>query len=147
MNLFLQDSFQNIILKKAFQYLMWVLIVFESIQVFVFKSYQGYDSVSSTVKNIFILGGFGLLLYRVYTQKNGSLSLQKNPYFWICLGLILPTLAELFLEFIFTKIYQTDLISFYKLYLVRNASQMIGFTLLIVGVWQVKYLRFLPTMY
>ena len=119
-------------------------MAFELVQVFVFKSYQGYDSLSSTVKNFFILGGAGLLLYRVYLSPNVSLSLQKNPYFWICLGLILPALAELFLEFIFTKLYQTDPTTFYRLYLVRNASQMVGFTLLIVGVWQTKYLKYLP---
>lgn len=147
LGLFFRGSLQNPTLKKVFQYAIWVLVIFELVQVFVFKSYQGYDSLSSTIKNFFVLGGAGLLLYRVYREPNVSLRLQKNPYFWICLGLILPALAELFLEFVFTKLYQTDLISFYKLYLVRNASQIIGFTLLIVGVWQVKYLRFLPKMY
>lgn len=147
LGLFFRDSLQNPTSKKVFQYAVWVLVIFELVQVFVFKSYQGYDSLSSTIKNFFVLGGAGLLLYRVYREPNVSLRLQKNPYFWICLGLILPALAELFLEFVFTKLYQTDLISFYKLYLVRNASQIIGFTLLIVGVWQVKYLRFLPKMY
>lgn len=144
LGLFFRDSLQNQIWKKVFQYAVWVLLGFELVQVFIFKSYQGYDSLSSTVKNIFILSGAGLLLYRVYASQNVSLSLQKNAYFWICLGLILPALAELFLEFIFNKLYETDQLSFYKLYLVRNASQMVGFTLLIVGVWQAKYLRFLP---
>lgn len=144
LGLFFRDSLQKPIWKKVFQYAVWALVVFELVQVFVFKSYQGYDSLSSTVKNFFILGGAGLLLYRVYKEPNINLSIQKNPYFWICLGLILPALAELFLEFIFTKLYQTDLVSFYKLYLVRNASQMVGFTLLIVGVWQAKYLKYLP---
>lgn len=144
LGMFFQNSLQNQTWKKAFQYAIWVLTAFELVQVFVFKSYQGYDSLSSTVKNIFILGGAGLLLYRVYASQNVSLILQKNAYFWICLGLILPALAELFLEFIFNKLYETDQLSFYKLYLVRNASQMVGFTLLIIGVWQAKYLRFLP---
>jgi hypothetical protein len=144
LGLFFRDSLQNHIWKKVFQYTVWALVGFELVQVFVLKSYQGYDSLSSTVKNIFILGGAGLLLYRVYASQNVSLSLQKNAYFWICLGLILPALAELFLEFIFNKLYETDQLSFYRLYLIRNASQMVGFTLLIVGVWQAKYLRFLP---
>lgn len=146
-SLFLRNSLQKPILKKGFHYIMGALVVFELVQVFVFKSYQGYDSLSSTVKNIFLLGGFGLLLYHIYREPAVSLSLQKNTYFWVCLGFILPALAELFLEFIFTKLYQTDTVSFYKLYLFRNASQMVGFTLLIVGIWQAKYLRFLPKEY
>ena len=145
--LFLKDSVQNFTFKKVFQYLMWMLVIFELIQLLIFKSYQGYDSLSSTVKNLFFLFGAGLLLYRIYINASVSLSLNKNPYFWICLGLISPALSELFLELVFSKLYQTDPSSFYRLYLIRNASQIVGLTLLIVGVWQAKYLRFLPKEY
>jgi hypothetical protein len=147
LSLFFRDLFQDPLKKRFFQYLMYALVVFELVQVFVFKSYQGYDSLSSTVKNVFILGGTGLFMYKLYRADSHGISLYKNPYFWLTLGLMLPALAEIFLEFIFTKLYQTDLLGFYKLYLVRNASQIVGFTLLIVGVWQAKYLRFLPKEY
>jgi branched-subunit amino acid transport protein AzlD len=147
LSLFFRDLFQHPLKKRFFQYLMYALVVFELVQVFVFKSYQGYDSLSSTVKNVFLLGGTGLFMYKLYHTDSQGISLYKNPYFWLTLGLMLPALAEIFLEFIFTKLYQTDLLSFYKLYLVRNASQIVGFTLLIVGVWQAKYLRFLPKEY
>jgi uncharacterized integral membrane protein len=147
LSLFFRDLFRNPLKKRFFQYLMYALVVFELVQVFVFKSYQGYDSLSSTVKNVFILGGTGMFMYKLYRADSHGISLYKNPYFWLTLGLMLPALAEIFLEFIFTKLYQTDLLSFYKLYLVRNASQIVGFTLLIVGVWQAKYLRFLPKEY
>ena len=147
LSLFFRDLFQDPLKKRFFQYLMYALVVFELVQVCVFKSYQGYDSLSSTVKNVFILGSTGLFMYKLYRADSHGISLYKNPYFWLTLGLMLPALAEIFLEFIFTKLYQTDLLSFYKLYLVRNASQVVGFTLLIVGVWQAKYLRFLPKEY
>jgi hypothetical protein len=147
LSLFFRDLFQNPLKKRFFQYLMYALVLFELVMVFVFKSYQGYDSLSSTVKNVFILGSTGLFMYKLYRADSHGITLYKNPYFWLTLGLMLPALAEIFLEFIFTKLYQTDLLSFYKLYLVRNASQIVGFTLLIVGVWQAKYLRFLPKEY
>jgi hypothetical protein len=145
--LFLKDALQSEKWKVFFKYLIWALVIFELVQVFIFKSYQGYNSLSSTVKNFYILFGTSLLLYKIYSYPNVSLPLNKNPYFWICLGLILPALAELFLEFVFSKLYRTDLSHFFRLYLVRNASQIIGFTLLIIGVWQAKYLRFLPKEY
>lgn len=147
LSLFFRDLFQDSFKKRFFQYLMYALVVFELVMVFVFKSYQGYDSLSSTVKNVFILGSTGLFIYKLYRADSHGISLYKNPYFWLNLGFMLPALAEIFLEFIFTKLYQTDLLGFYKLYLVRNASQIVGFTLLIVGVWQAKYLRFLPKEY
>lgn len=147
LGLFFRDLMAEKFWKTFFQWAVWVLVVFELVQVFVFKSYQGYDSLSSTVKNVFIIGGVGLFLYKFYHSDTGKISLVKNPYFWISLGLILPAFAEFFLEFIFTKLYQTDLEGFYKYYLVRNASQIIGFLLLIMGIWQAKYLRFLPKEY
>ena len=147
LSLFLRDIFRSPQKKNFFQYLMYVLVLFEVIQVVIFKSYKEYNSVSSTVKNIFILGGMGLLLYKLYRTYSRGIPLQKNSYFWISLGFLLPALAEIFLEFIFTKLQKTDLLSFYKYYLIRNASQIVGFTLLIVGVWQAKYLRFLPKEY
>jgi hypothetical protein len=147
LSLFFRDLFQDPLKKHFFKYLMYALVVFELVMVFVFKSYQGYDSLSSTVKNVFILGSTGLFMYKLYRADSHGIILYKNPYFWLTLGFMLPALAEIFLEFIFTKLYQTDLLSFYKYYLIRNASQIVGFTLLIVGVWQAKYLRFLPKEY
>ena len=147
LGLFLRDVFGNPQKKRFFQYFMYILVLFELVQVIIFKSYKEYNSLSSTVKNIFILGGIGFLLYKLYRTDSRGIPLQKNAYFWISLGFLIPAIAEIFLEFIFTKLHKTDLLSFYKLYLVRNASQIVGFTLLIVGVWQAKYLRFLPKEY
>jgi hypothetical protein len=147
LGLFLRNVFKSPQKKHFFQYLTYALVLFELIQVIVFKSYKEYNSLSSTFKNIFILGGMSLFLYKLYRTDSRGFPLQKNPYLWFSLGFLLPALAEIFLEFIFTKLQKTDLLSFYKFYLVRNASQIIGFTLLIVGVWQAKYLRFLPKEY
>lgn len=133
--------------KKILYYLTWSLIAFELIHVFVFKSYQGYDSLSSTVKNIFILGSTSLFLYCFYQTDSVTIPLQKNPYFWIALGLTLPTLAELFLEFIFQKLYNTDPLQFYRLYLFRNTSQLISILLFTLATSRAPLLRFLPKEY
>lgn len=147
LSLFFRDLMKTEVWKKFFQYLVYGLVVFELVQVFVFNSYQGYDSLSSTVKNIFILFGCGLFFYKFYNTDSGTLLLQKNPYFWIIMGLFIPTLTDFFLELIFFKLYQTDLAQFYRLYLVRNASQIIGFILLGIGIYYSKFLQFLPKNY
>lgn len=145
--LFFRDLIKNKKWKISFEYVVWGLIIFQMIQIFIFSSYQGYDSLSSTIKNIFILLGTGLLLYQIYHNNQTNMPLNKNLYFWVCLGLLLPALSELFIEFILTKLYHTDTPAFYKSYLVRNICQVLGFILLIVGVQQAKYLRFLPKEY
>ena len=133
--------------KWVFQMALWVLVVFELMQMAVFKSYLVYDSLSSTVKNVFIIGATSIFLYQFYQATSVRISLQRNPYFWIMLGLLLPALAEIFLEFIFQKLYQTDTVGFYKWYLVRNASQMVGLMLMSVGIWYAKNLKYLPASY
>jgi hypothetical protein len=133
--------------KRVFQIALWVLVIFELVQVIVFKSYLGYDSLSSTVKNVFIIGATSVFLYRFYKTTSLRITLQRNPYFWIMLGLLLPALAEIFLELIFQKLYETDTVGFYKYYLWRNASQMIGLILMFVGVWYSKNLKYLPASY
>jgi hypothetical protein len=147
LGLFFRDAIGDAFIKKFFQVAIILLVIFELVDVFVFKSYQGYDSLSSTTKNIFIIGGIGIFLYKFYHTYVGQVSFVQNPYFWISLGLLLPAFCEIFLEFIFSKLYNTDEAMFYKWYIVRNISQVLGFVLLTVGFWKAKYLRFLPKEY
>ena len=133
--------------KKIFKYVIVALVIFEIVQVIFFHTYRMYDSLSSTLKNIFLILGTSLFLFRFYNNDKISTRLQKNPYFWISLSLLLPALADIFLEFIFQKLHQTDTMGFYKLYIVRNTSQAIGLLLMIVAVRYFKNLRFLPKEY
>lgn len=149
--IFLPLFFMNIFKEPKWRHfyilLMVGLLLFELIQFFVFKTYQRYDSLSSTVKNLFIIFSSGLFLFKLSKSNYGSISLMKNTYFLIGIGLFIPALTELFLEFIFTKLYETDLITFYKYYLLRNASQAFGFLILIKAFWHARYLKFLPEKY
>lgn len=147
LGLFFRDLIKLDFGKKFFQMAVFLLVIFELVQIFLFKSYQGYDSLSSTIKNVFIIGGVSLFFYQFYRTYVGQIPFIQNPYFWISLGLILPAFCEIFLEFIFSKLYNTDIAGFYKLYLIRNSSQIIGFVLLMIGILKIKYLRFLPKEY
>lgn len=147
LGLFFSQVFVHTKVTLFYKYLIPILVIFESIMIFYFKSYQSYDSLSSTVKNIFILSGSGLLLFKIYKADISNISLYKNTYFWIAFALFITALTELFLEFIFTKLHDSDLIGFYKLYLVRNALQVMFFLLMIVGFLNAKYLKYLPEKY
>lgn len=147
LGLFFKIIFKNTHLSNFYKFLIPSLVFFELIMIFYFKSYQSYDSISSTVKNIFIISGSGFLLYKIYKSDISNISLYKNTYFWIGFALLITALSELFLEFIFTQLHKTDAISFLNLYLVRNAFQMAFFIMMIVAFLNTKYLRFLPEKY
>ncbi|MFN8357939.1 MAG: hypothetical protein U0Y10_25990 [Spirosomataceae bacterium] len=144
---FFRDLMQKPLHKRFFIVSAWGLVVFEMVQVVVFKSYQDYDSLSSTVKNIFTIIGTSWFLYRFYQTDTGAVPLYRNPYFWISLGLLGPALAEIFMEFIFSKLQSTDVVLFYRLYLVRNFIQIVAFLLLITGFQYAHFLRFLKKEY
>jgi hypothetical protein len=147
LGLFFRTIFKNNHLSNFYKFLIPSLVFFELIMIFYFKSYQSYDSISSTVKNIFIISSSGFLLYNIYKSDISNISLYKNTYFWIGFALFITALSELFLEFIFTQLHKTDAISFLNLYLVRNAFQMAFFIMMIVAFLNTKYLRFLPEKY
>lgn len=148
LSLFFRDILKKASWKQTFGYLFWILIAYELLQIVIFKSYQsGYDSMSSTIKNIIILMGTSLFFAALYRNQGYIISLQKNAYFWIGLGLMLPSLAELFIELVFETLFQTDLLMFYKVYVARNISQIFGVLLMLIGIYQTKYLRFLPKEY
>lgn len=147
LGMFFRGLIKNTTWKTFFQIAIGVLVAFELVQVFIFKSYQQYNSLSSTVKNVFILIGTGVFLTRFYQTDTGTIPLRKNSYFWTSMGLLLPALVEIFLEVLFSTLSKTDLVMFYQLYMLRNITQIIGFLLLIVGIWQAKYLKFLPKAY
>lgn len=147
LGLFFRDIFKLNQHKRAFQIIIYLLVAFEFIMVIVFKSYQSYDSLSSTIKNIFLMTGSGLFLYLFYNNDKSNLALQKNPYFWLGIGLFVPSITDFLLELIFSKLYDTDLSSFYQNYIYRNISQMVGFIFLIRSFSLSKYLKFLPKGY
>lgn len=147
LGLFFREIFKAEYLKKTFQILVYTLIVFELFMVFVYQSYQYYDSLSSTIKNIFIMVGSGLFLFLFYNNDKTNLTLQKNPYFWLSIGFFIPSITDFLFEIFFAKLYDTDLAKFYEYYIYRNISQVLGFLFLIRSFMLSKYLRFLPIQY
>ncbi len=149
--IFLGMFFRNIFLleklKTTFHYLIYLMVIFELVMVLVFDTYRVYDSLSSTIKNIFLMIGSGLFLFRFYNNSRSTSTLQNNPYFWFGIAIFLPSITDFFLEFIFYKLYKTDLSSFYKYYNIRNISQSIGLLFLCIGFHLSKRIKLLPLKY
>jgi hypothetical protein len=129
------------ILKKVFGALSVALVLFELTQL---RYHDGYDSWSSTLKNLFILVSVGVFLFHFYKTQSLYLPLVKNSYFWFAIALFLPALANIYIEFVLGKLNQTDLSLFEGVYPIRNIFDLAGILLMIVGFWQTKYLKFIP---
>jgi hypothetical protein len=144
---FFRDALKEAQWKTRFTWLVYALVVFEMVMMLVFKSYRYYDSLSSTIKNLFIIFGSGLVLYKMYNTRNLPNKLYKNFFFWVCISFWGLSMSELFLEFVFTKLYDTDKVSFYRYYLIRNSIQIVSLIVFLKALWQIKYLKFIPHEY
>ena len=111
---------------------------------FFIKGYYTYDSFSQTLISIF---KFVIPLYSLWLIYNdeGKVPITKNPYFWICLGLLIPGMVGLFAEVVGEKLYGSDTILFYKLEIGSNVINIIGQILFAIGFYYAPYTEFLES--
>lgn len=71
-----------------------------------------------------------------------KIEMNKNPVFWICLGLILPNLLSLFLYFTSDYLQAEDFSLYVNFMLIKNFFEIIGIILLTIGFTRAYYMRF-----
>jgi hypothetical protein len=119
------------------------LCVLSLVHNFFINDWRTYNSVVASVSAVFCM----LLplvhlkyVYRTLTE----ISVQRNPYFWIDLGLLVPNTLGLFLHFTGTMLSETDmglyfLISIAKCYVVILAQFFFAFNFILA-----RKTKFLP---
>ena len=76
-------------------------------------------------------------------QQSLRIPLKKNPYLWISLGILLPSMLSLFLYFSGNYIYESDFILYVKVYSIKNFFEIIGQQLIAIGFFHARYTRFI----
>ena len=108
------------------------------------EGYKGFGIFNSGINAIYMVSL--PLLYLWYSQKESlRIPLHKNPYFWISIGLLIPSLLTLFLYFSGNYILESD----YKLYSIlksiENGFAIIGLVLVCIGFTRSRFARFIST--
>lgn len=140
-------------------YFFYLLLVPRKIAKWVFII--SYSILASTIINfLFIEGPDGFGTYNITVQAffnfilpiiymwilyhtDSKVSLYKNPYFWINLGLIIPNLLGLFLFFAGDKIKSTDFLLFCQIMIIRSIIEIISQILITIGFAYGRYAQFL----
>lgn len=85
------------------------------------------------------------LLYMWFLFKKTTIvPLNKNPYFWVNVGLIVTNLVALYGFFVGNKLQQTDFILYVKISILNQISSIIGSVLIAIGFYYARYTKYLP---
>lgn len=127
------------------KYILWIswLLAFASFFNYCFiEGYKVYGVFNPTADAFFMI--ILPLVYLWFSQKQSlRIPLRKNPYFWICIGLVVPNLFTLFLYFTGSAIYEKDFVLYAKLYSIKNLFEIISQFLISYGFINSYNIRFI----
>ena len=139
--------FYYILLKKIqasnwLKYLICFLCLVAIINHLYIDGFRSFGIINSTITGIFVTFLPCLYLWHLNKAEPG-ISLSKNPYFMISLGLFVPSLISLIYLFLGDEIYKHDFVLFVKFQMVKNLIDVISQGFFIVAFWNARFVRFL----
>jgi hypothetical protein len=118
------------------------LSVFAFINYLFIEGYNVYGTFNPIASVIFSFILPAIQSWFLFT-KESKVSISKNPYFWICIGLLFPNITTLFLEFSGSKIYSTDYDLFCKISVFSVLTLIIGKIFIAIGFYYARYTEYL----
>jgi hypothetical protein len=108
------------------------------------EGYKGFGVFNPAINMIYV---FSLpTIYLWYSQRESlRIPLKKNPYFWISIGLLIPSLMVLFIYFSGDHIFESDFRLFVILKCIENVFAILGFGLACIGFSRARFARFITT--
>ncbi len=133
--------------KQFGSFIKWTAVIFLIASVINYLFIEGHNVFGVFNPGINMIYVVGLpLIYLWYSQKESlRIPLQKNPYFWINIGLLIPNLLALFFYFTGDFNYETNLKLYVLLKIMRNGFEILGFVLVGIGFSRARFVRFIAT--
>lgn len=129
--------------QKSIRIISIALFVFSIIHNFFLQDWRAHDSVVATASAIFCM----LLplihvgsVYRTLTE----IPVQKNPYFWIDLGFVVPNTLGLFLHFAGDKLSETDMNLYFQLSMAKNYFVILAQFFFAYNFYLARFTKYLP---
>jgi hypothetical protein len=107
------------------------------------EGYKVYGFFNPTSDAIFVFGVAAFYLWHLYKSQL-VLPLTRNPYFWICFGLILPHLIGFFLFLVGDVALRTNFPLFVSLSIAKNCFLILAQIFYAIAFWRAPYARFIP---
>ncbi len=127
------------LLIKQISILLFLSVIINYLFVEGYKVYNVFNSISS---NIFCFILPLIHLWFIYKQDS-KVPINKNPYFWISLGLLIPNLLGLITSIIGKKLRETDITLYLQVDIVYGVLQILGYLLIALGFYYARYTKYL----
>jgi hypothetical protein len=106
------------------------------------EGYKVFGVFNPTADAVFSFAVPMFLMWHLYHTES-KVALNRNPYFWIYLRLIVPNLVGMFLYFSGDYLYKTNYDLYVIVVVIRNIFYFIGHLFAAYGFYLAKNLRFL----
>jgi hypothetical protein len=137
------NVFKSNRIRKIVTIISAILFVLAIIENFYLHDFREYNSFNATSCAVFCMALPLAHLWFVFNTIT-ELSLRKNTYFWIDIGLLVPNVIGLFLHFTGNKLYETDMILYFKLSIAKYYFVMLAQVIYAIGFYYARYTKYLP---
>lgn len=129
-------------IRARISFITIILIVFQGFNYFFIDGFRSLGTIGNIVSTCFliILSGFYLL---VISKNPPKLTITKNSFFWIAIGLFIPHIFGLFNILVVELLFKSDFVLFCKARIFRNFLQMLSEVLFMISFCFAKYQKYL----
>lgn len=131
------------VLSKILKRISIILFFVAIINYLFIDGFRAYGVFNPTASAIFCFA-LPLIHFWFLFREDTKVPLNKNPYFWIALGLLIPNIIGLFLHFAGAKIQKTDFILFCQISIGKCIFSIIGHILIAIGFYYARYTKYMP---
>lgn len=133
-------------ISKQLKILVFFTIIFEIIIYLFVDGYQNYGNVNPPFDALFCFALPFLYLWYLYRSPFLTrITLYKNSFFWISLGLIMENLTGILYFFVADKVYDTDFILYSTLSIGKNVVLFIAIILFALAFYNTNLAKFLSS--
>lgn len=127
------------------KWLSIILLVSVTINFFFVQGHNMAGGFNSTASALYCCSLPLISMWFLYNRED-KVPLVHNPYFWINLGLIIPSLIGLFLYFAGDNMYNENFVLYAKLTILKNGIEMIAQLLTTIGFYFARNVKYLKTL-
>ncbi len=122
-----------------------LLVVLVTINYFFVQGHNMAGGVNSTLSSFYCFVLPLISMWYLY-NRDGKVPLVHNPYFWINLGLIIPSLLGLFLYFVGDVLYKENFPLYIQLTILKNGIEMVAQVLTAIGFYYARNTKYLDSL-
>ena len=120
-----------------------ILLVITFIDFFFITGYNSNSVLGQSTMDFYVIF-FTLIQFWDIYRENSKVLLNRNPYFWINIGLLFPSVFSIWLSIFGTNLYEQDFILFCQVSIFSIVFYCIGMLLIARGFYFARYAQYLP---